>query len=311
MSGFTKIPDETLEALCRSEAPARHLRVILAIARKTLGWGKAADRISASQLASLTGISRGNLANVLSDLVRWEIITSSGGGSGRVPILGIQTDTSRWSLDGTLKARQHGRARQRASRGMQATCIAGDAPTCIPRDSGSRSQPASPAYQPASPAMAEPASQGMHTRDKETLTRERAADRSPAPSEPDPVGPETDLSPLLNLIAKEPGSRREKELWLDAEGSVIESEAELLAESKGCSRSTALRSIVVRFYKAYTRRPKDPDGERKWQREARLEPARAAARAVQERIQKSGPAAELFAEGEEEFAALTATKGEA
>lgn len=57
----------------------------------------------------------------------------------------------------------------------------------------------------------------------------------------------------LNLIAKLPGSRREKELWYADQAASIEAEVGVVMQERHCSESVAFRSVLTRFYKHYTR----------------------------------------------------------
>lgn len=55
---YTQVPNAVLEAM--PQMGEAELRVIMAICRKTFGWQKDWDRISISQLADLTGLTRRN-----------------------------------------------------------------------------------------------------------------------------------------------------------------------------------------------------------------------------------------------------------
>jgi phage replication O-like protein O len=67
-NGYTRIADALLEALCRAPLPGRHHRVLGALIRLTYGYGKTADRIATSQIASLTCIDRRSVTRILKDL---------------------------------------------------------------------------------------------------------------------------------------------------------------------------------------------------------------------------------------------------
>lgn len=60
---YTQIPNALLDLM--PKMTESELRVTLAIARKTFGWGKRADRISLSQLEKLTGMRRQGVQNGL------------------------------------------------------------------------------------------------------------------------------------------------------------------------------------------------------------------------------------------------------
>ena len=99
-NGYTRIADELIEALASAQLTARQLRIVLAIMRKTYGYGKKKDAISASQLEALTGIRRSKISAVLSELVAAHVIEIEGERQrGRTPTLSIQKDHTRWHRD--------------------------------------------------------------------------------------------------------------------------------------------------------------------------------------------------------------------
>lgn len=70
--GYTRIPNEIIEAM--PLLGNAELRVLLAIARKTLGWQKECDRISVSQLATATGLTSRNTQSALTSLLEKGLI---------------------------------------------------------------------------------------------------------------------------------------------------------------------------------------------------------------------------------------------
>lgn len=54
--GYTRIANELLEAVMAADLTARQLKVVLAVIRKTYGFGKKLDRITNTQIAMMTGI---------------------------------------------------------------------------------------------------------------------------------------------------------------------------------------------------------------------------------------------------------------
>lgn len=64
---FTMIPDVLLDRQL-PELGHAELKVLLVIMRKTYGWQKDADRISLSQLAELTGLSRQSVSTATQTL---------------------------------------------------------------------------------------------------------------------------------------------------------------------------------------------------------------------------------------------------
>ena len=54
--GYTRIANELLEAVMAADLTARQLKVVMAVIRKTYGFGKKFDRVSNTQIAAMTGI---------------------------------------------------------------------------------------------------------------------------------------------------------------------------------------------------------------------------------------------------------------
>ncbi|MBE8597878.1 replication protein [Xenorhabdus sp. BG5] len=67
--GYTRIANELLESIASSDLTARQLKVMLAIIRKTYGFGKKSDRIADSQVAKITGLSRQNVNKAKNELI--------------------------------------------------------------------------------------------------------------------------------------------------------------------------------------------------------------------------------------------------
>ena len=53
--GFTRLADELLDALIRYPFTKRQYKVVLAVIRKTYGFQKQVDDLTAPQLAAMTG----------------------------------------------------------------------------------------------------------------------------------------------------------------------------------------------------------------------------------------------------------------
>jgi phage replication O-like protein O len=83
-----------MELMASTSLGEREAKVIPAIARKTLGYrGKTeGDRISASQLAKLTGIGRSHVAETLGRLDARRIIKRRDGINGRAAIVALNLD---------------------------------------------------------------------------------------------------------------------------------------------------------------------------------------------------------------------------
>jgi phage replication O-like protein O len=97
-NGYTRIAHPVLEALARSRLPARHLRVVLAVARLTWGWGKKGDGIGSRQLGEATDTSPGYVRRVLADLLRWGVLQQTGPSFRGRRQLGIVKDFEVWCI---------------------------------------------------------------------------------------------------------------------------------------------------------------------------------------------------------------------
>jgi phage replication O-like protein O len=93
--GFTRVPHALLDALLLAELPRPQLLVVLAVARLTLGYGRASDEIGLTQLAAVTGMrQRTHAGRALRELVAKCIIT-------RVPgqfrqVLSVNQNLAQW-----------------------------------------------------------------------------------------------------------------------------------------------------------------------------------------------------------------------
>lgn len=88
--GYTRIANELLEALCRLHLTGNEAQVAFAVIRKTYGWNKKQDWISASQLAEMTGLSRVSVIEALRGLKAKGLILRDYG------VTAIQKDYTAW-----------------------------------------------------------------------------------------------------------------------------------------------------------------------------------------------------------------------
>ncbi|MDK1227291.1 replication protein [Cronobacter turicensis] len=77
-NGFTRIANELLEAVIVADLTARQLKLVLAVMRKTYGFGRALDRISNMQIAEETGIHHTHICKAKNELIAMNILVSSG-----------------------------------------------------------------------------------------------------------------------------------------------------------------------------------------------------------------------------------------
>ncbi|MDE9557935.1 replication protein [Xenorhabdus bovienii] len=76
--GYTRIANELLESIASSDLTARQLKVMLAIIRKTYGFGKKTDRVADSQIAGITGLSRQNVNKAKNELILMNFLILDG-----------------------------------------------------------------------------------------------------------------------------------------------------------------------------------------------------------------------------------------
>lgn len=94
-TGHTQIANELLEAITRHPFKQTALRVLLALVRKTVGFNKQEDDLSASQLGVLLGtMRRQHITTVLNELALMRVIHKRPGRYGS--IVGINKDYSQW-----------------------------------------------------------------------------------------------------------------------------------------------------------------------------------------------------------------------
>ncbi|WP_241253981.1 replication protein [Proteus vulgaris] len=88
--GYTRIANELLESLSCCNLTVRQLRVMLTIIRKTYGFGKKVDRISDSQLADVSGLSRQNVNKAKKELISMNYLILEGNK------IGVNKEVSAW-----------------------------------------------------------------------------------------------------------------------------------------------------------------------------------------------------------------------
>lgn len=101
-NGFTRIANELLEAISLRRIPGQELRIVLAIARKTYGFGKKADQISYGQIAKATGIPRTRVIMHIKSLVSKKVLGSLNHGTRQPSTIWINKDYSQW-IDSPIK----------------------------------------------------------------------------------------------------------------------------------------------------------------------------------------------------------------
>lgn len=92
--GYIRIANSLLEAILAFGFTQRELLVLMAIMRKTYGFNKKNDDMSASQIAALCNMARSHVTATLGSLASRNIITKSAGRFGSV--IGIQKNHRLW-----------------------------------------------------------------------------------------------------------------------------------------------------------------------------------------------------------------------
>lgn len=100
--GFIRIANELMEAILGFGFSHREVVVMFSIIRKTYGYGKKTDDISASQLSELCKVPRQHVTTTLNALAQRNVISKSGGKFGTV--IGIQKNHKKWISSSHLKA---------------------------------------------------------------------------------------------------------------------------------------------------------------------------------------------------------------
>jgi len=100
-NGFTMIANELLEAILGGGFSHREQSVILTVIRKTYGYAKKEDDMSAAQIGALCGVARQHVTSTLNVLASRNVITKRAGRFGMV--IGIQKDHRKWIGANQLK----------------------------------------------------------------------------------------------------------------------------------------------------------------------------------------------------------------
>lgn len=95
--GYTRIANELFDAILGARLSSHELNVMMAVIRKTYGYNKKQDDISASQIGALCGIERTHVTAALKKLEAKQMIHKRIGTFGCV--IGIQKDYSQWLLE--------------------------------------------------------------------------------------------------------------------------------------------------------------------------------------------------------------------
>lgn len=98
MDGFTRIPNELLEAFYRIKLRDEERRIWLMIARKTYGWNKKEAHIALSHFSVSTGIARSRISRGLQQLIKYNMIASHTRGTSNIKLYSINKDYLTWCV---------------------------------------------------------------------------------------------------------------------------------------------------------------------------------------------------------------------
>lgn len=100
--GFLRIANELMEAILGFGFTHREVLVLMTIIRKTYGYGKKTDDISASQIGEMCNIARQHVTSTLNSLALRNVITKTQGRFGS--IIGVQKNHRKWVSGEQIKA---------------------------------------------------------------------------------------------------------------------------------------------------------------------------------------------------------------
>ena len=98
--GFTRMDNSLMEALATVDLPARELRVLMAIARQTIGYQLETKRLTADDIGKQTNLRRDVTSKAISHLLERRIIFRVGGSRGDIGIAPVRE----WSF---FEEKQH------------------------------------------------------------------------------------------------------------------------------------------------------------------------------------------------------------
>ena len=88
--GFTRMDNSLMEALATVDLPARELRVLIAIARQTIGYQLETKRLTADDIGKQTNLRRDVTSKAISHLLERRIIFRVGGSRGDIGIAPVR-----------------------------------------------------------------------------------------------------------------------------------------------------------------------------------------------------------------------------
>ena len=95
--GFVRIANELFDAILLAPLSKRELLVVMAVIRKTYGYGKKSDDMTMTQIAEITGLTRPHVSETVRDLASKNVFLIRDGEYGKV--IGIQKNYKKWDFD--------------------------------------------------------------------------------------------------------------------------------------------------------------------------------------------------------------------
>lgn len=103
-NGYTRIANELLCALTKSNIRGSEFMIVLAVISKTYGYNKSKDEISLNQFSDITKCDRSNCARSIRNLIRMNILGSVKGDTSKTTTYWIQKDYDKWNVSqGSVK----------------------------------------------------------------------------------------------------------------------------------------------------------------------------------------------------------------
>lgn len=91
--GYTRIANELIDELLAADLTVRQMKVALAVIRKTYGFNKKHDRITNTQIASMTGIHFTHISTVKNELLDKRVLVMTG------REIGLNKVISEWKIN--------------------------------------------------------------------------------------------------------------------------------------------------------------------------------------------------------------------
>lgn len=95
-NGFVAIANELFEAICMAGFTSRQYAVILAVIRKTYGWGKKYAPVSVREISRMTGIRFSHVTETIKELIEKRVLMDYGV-HGQTRILGVNKCYDEWT----------------------------------------------------------------------------------------------------------------------------------------------------------------------------------------------------------------------